>query len=267
LRPYETVTSVKRVAAGHGVAPAESRQSAPAPTTPAARRRDRDAVSEAVDALREMIATGQIEPGAELSQVSLAKTIGVSTTPLREALRRLEAEGLVESRRNRSPRVPPFDAADLDAVYGSRIMLESLGIALAVPRLGQVQLEALQATGAEMRQATDLNRWDALHAAFHIGLMGPAGAPLGEEITRLMVRSDPYRRMSVRANGAAGRRLGDQEHEAILRACELRHPSDAALLLARHLARSALTVLANLAPDFEPVTVRGALQMVSSWAG
>jgi DNA-binding GntR family transcriptional regulator len=230
-----------------------------------ARRRDRDAVSDATDALRAMIATGQIEPGTELSQVSLARTIGVSTTPLREALRRLESEGLVESRRNRSPRVPPFDPADLDAVYGNRIMLEALGVALAVPRLGPEPLDVAQQLLREMRDTTDLLRWDALHAAFHVRLVGPEGAPLGLEIARLMGRSEHYRRMSVRADGGAGRRLGDDEHQAILAACQAGEAHRAALLLAQHLARSALTVIAHLAPDFDPATVRGALGVVIRW--
>lgn len=69
-----------------------------------------------VDRLRTMIVTGATVPGTYLSQVKLAAALGVSTTPLREALRQLEAEGLVESRRNRRPRVPPFNPRDLEGV-------------------------------------------------------------------------------------------------------------------------------------------------------
>lgn len=90
-------------------------------------RRDRDAVALAIDSLRTMIVTGEIPPGTALSQVELAGRIGVSTTPLREALRQLEAEGLVEPRRNRRPRVPPFDPDDVVSVYCGRVLLESLG--------------------------------------------------------------------------------------------------------------------------------------------
>lgn len=229
-------------------------------------RGDRDAVSVAVEALRAMIATGAIEPGTELSQVSLARTIGVSTTPLREALRQLESEGLVEARRNRSPRVPPFVPADLDAVYGNRIMLEALGIAQAVPHMSADALHAQHEILREMRREDDINRWDTLHAAFHAGLVGPDAAPLRQEIARLMTRSERYRRMSVRADSGDGRRAGDEEHHEILAACESGETHQAAVLLARHLARSALTVVANLAPDFDPAIVRGALQMVISWS-
>lgn len=225
-----------------------------------------DAVALATDALRAMIARGDIGPGAELSQVGLARTIGVSTTPLREALRRLESEGLVEVPRNRRPRVPAFDPADLDAVYGNRILIESLGVALAVPRLDAAALGALRDTLAAMAATTELGGWDVLHRSFHTGLVGADAAPLREEIGRLISRSERYRLLSVRADGGEGRRTGEHEHEEILAACEQGDAQGAATLLAHHLARSALTVIANLAPDFDPATVRGALQMVIGWA-
>jgi DNA-binding GntR family transcriptional regulator len=228
------------------------------------RHRDRDAVAEASEALRTMILTGEIAPGAELSQVRLAEMIGVSTTPLREALRRLEAEGLVESRRNRRSRVLPFDPADLDAVYCHRVLIESLSVSLTVPRLQSAQVEAQWGRLAELRRAADPRHWDAVHATFHAALVAGVNPPLRQDIARLMARSDRYRRMSVRSDDSAGRRVGDAEHEAILVACAAGEGQQAAGLLARHLTRSALTVLAHLAPDYDPAAVRGALQMVLS---
>ena len=91
-----------------------------------------------------LIVRGALAPGRELSQVELARRTGVSTTPLREALRRLEAEGLVESRRNRRPRVRPFDCQDLDSVYAARVLLEPLALRLTVPRLTAGDLSALR---------------------------------------------------------------------------------------------------------------------------
>ncbi len=232
------------------------------------RTRDRDAVSIAHDALRQMIVTGDIPPGSELSQVKLAETIGVSTTPLREALRRLEAEGLVESRRNRRHRVPPFDPAELDAVYCHRVLLESLAISLSVPGMTGDDLGALRADLSAMRAAADdPAAWDAAHASFHLGLVSRCTPPLREQIAGFMARSARYRRMSVLGDDPAGRSTGDSEHEAIVEACAAGDSREAALLLARHLARSALTLLAHLAPDTDPVSVRSALQMVMDGAG
>jgi DNA-binding GntR family transcriptional regulator len=123
---------------------------------------------------------------------------------------------------------------------------------------------AIEAQLAAMRAATDAAAWDTAHAAFHAGLVSPCSAPLRREIAKLMARSDRYRRMSVRGDEPAGRAAGDAEHEAILGACRAGDADAAAVLLARHLTRSALTLLAHLAPDADPVGVRSALQLVMS---
>jgi DNA-binding GntR family transcriptional regulator len=216
-----------------------------------------------------MLLNGQLAPGAELSQVGLARRLGISTTPLREALRQLEAEGLVETRRNRRPRVPPFDPLDLEAVYSGRVVLESLGIALSVPLMTDDDYDALRTSVDEMRDAgivADFSRWEPAHLAFHAGLIARCGPPLRQQILTLAARSDRYRRMSVLGQHPAGWVVGEAEHEALLEACMKRDPRAAAGLLARHLTRSALTVVAHLAPDADPVGVRLALQMVLSWA-
>jgi len=225
-----------------------------------------DATTRALETLRAMVVSGQLAPGAELTQVGLAHQLGVSTTPVREALRRLEAEGLLESQRNGRPRVPSFDPEDLDGLYASRVMVEALGVALSAPMLDERRLADVRGELAAMRAAVDPADWDAAHAGFHLSLMAGAGAPLRDEIARLVARSDRYRRMSVRIDDGVGRRLGDEEHAAILHACESGDGRGAALLLARHLTRSALTLIAHLEPGYDPVAVRGALQMVMSWA-
>ena len=226
-----------------------------------------DAVTRAAAALRTMIASGQIAPGSGLTQVGLAQEIGVSTTPVREALRLLEAEGLLESQHNGRPRVPSFDPADLDGVYCNRVLLESLGVALSAPRLSAEQLTAARVHLQAMRDAEDPAVWDGAHASFHLGLMAGNSDALQQEISRLVTRSDLYRRLSVRVDDSDGRRVGDEEHAAILAACQARDGAQAALLLARHLTRSAITLIAHLEPGYEPAAVRAALQMVTSWAG
>ncbi|MEN3284803.1 MAG: hypothetical protein V7607_5943 [Solirubrobacteraceae bacterium] len=240
------------------------------PVQDSAPRRSRDAVAEAFDELRARILAGDIAPGTELSQVQLARELGVSTTPLREALRRLEAEDLVEARRNRRPRVPVFDVTDVDTLYCSRVLLESLGISLAVPRMTAEDIEALRTTLEEMGAAAERNdsaAWDVLHIAFHMGLVAGCSEPMRRQIASLMARSDRYRRMSIAATDAAGgRATGAAEHAAILAACDAGEPRTAALLLSQHLARSAIVVVAHFAPDTDPVSVRRALQMVMSWA-
>jgi DNA-binding GntR family transcriptional regulator len=240
---------------------------APARTVALTRDRSRDAMARTTETLRQMILSGEIAPGAELSQVELARMVGVSTTPVREALRQLEVEGLVESRRNRRPRVPAFDPGDLDAVYCTRVLLESLAISITVPRMSRAELAEIGGDLDAMREAgshEDLAAWDIAHTSFHTRLIFGCEPALRRQIRLMMSRADHYRRMSVLSERPFGWRLGESEHAAILDACETRDPQLAAVLLSRHLARSARAVLAHLAPEREAVSLDAALRMVGA---
>jgi DNA-binding GntR family transcriptional regulator len=222
----------------------------------------RDAVALATERLRQLIVTGEILPGSELSQVRLAQMTGVSTTPVREALRRLEVEGLVESRHNHRPRVPAFDADDLDAVYAGRILLETTAMAITVPAMTSADVNALDEDLEAMRTAgrvEDVEAWDAAHACFHERLVGGCGEALRRQIQMLMARSLRYRRMSVLGERPHGWSTGEAEHGSILAACERRDAAAAAELLATHLARSAVSVLAHLGDGEPPAAIVAAL--------
>jgi DNA-binding GntR family transcriptional regulator len=213
-----------------------------------------DAVERAHSALRTLILEGVLEPGSQLSQVELARRTGVSTTPLREALRRLEAEGLVESRRNRRPRVRPFACDDLDSVYAARVLLEPLAVRITVPRLSYGDLGELRERLSAMRLAAmpegeegsmwDPSAWERAHQAFHLLLINGAPKPLRDQIETLMARADRYRRIAVGADSAAGRAQGDAEHGAIVEACEAGEAELAARVLRSQLTRAARTVQA-----------------------
>ncbi|HLW93858.1 MAG TPA: GntR family transcriptional regulator [Solirubrobacteraceae bacterium] len=215
---------------------------------------ERDSVARAHAQLRGLILDGVLAPGSQLSQVALARLTGVSTTPLREALRRLEAEGLVESRRNRRPRVRPFACDDLDSVYAARVLLEPLAVRITVPRLSFGDLSEVRERLAAMRLAAlpeddehaiwDPSAWERAHHAFHLLLINGAPKPLRDEIETLMARADRYRRVSVGADSAAGRAQGDSEHGEIVEACEAGDAEKAARVLRAHLTRSARTVQA-----------------------
>ena len=78
--------------------------------------------------------TGSSPPGAVMSQVALAEELGISRTPLREALRMLQSEGLVEGEPNRRVRVAPMTRTDLEELCVMRVTLEAEAIRLSVPR-------------------------------------------------------------------------------------------------------------------------------------
>jgi DNA-binding GntR family transcriptional regulator len=225
--------------------------------------RRRDAVAIATERLRQLIVTGEIPPGSELSQVKLAEMTGVSTTPVREALRQLEVEGLVEARHNRRPRVPAFDPDDLDAVYCSRILLEATAIAVTIPTMTEVDLGAIGEDLEAMREAgrlEDIDAWELAHSSFHTRLVDGCGPALRRQIRLMMSRSYRYRRMSVLGERPYGWSTGETEHMAILRACERRETEAAAVLLAVHLARSAFSVLEHLGPGLAGAAMPAALR-------
>jgi len=209
-----------------------------------------DAVARAHAQLHGLIVRGVLAPGTQLSQVELARRTGVSTTPLREALRRLEAEGLVESRPNRRPRVRPFACDDLDSVYAARVMLEPLALRLTVNRRCPIDAAALREALTTMRRYAgpedvslwERSAWEQAHHGFHLRLIDAAPGPLREQIETLIARADRYRRIAIREDTPAGRAAGDAEHEAIVVALEAGDADAAAAMLCTQLARSARTV-------------------------
>jgi len=215
--------------------------------------------------LREMLLNGEIVPGTVISQVKLARELGVSTTPLREAMRLVQSEGLLIAEHNQRSRVAPMDPKDIDAVAASRVLLEALAIRLAVPQLSTADdtalREDLDAMG-QAAQAADLHAWEPVHKRFHRRLINGCDAQLGRLVEPLADRSERYRRFSMFGSPAQTWAIGNEEHEAIAEACLARDPERASVLLARHYARSALTVLAKSAPEEDPAAVRAALQFV-----
>lgn len=215
-----------------------------------------------------MILTGEIKPGELLSQVKLAREFGVSTTPLREAMRQLQGEGLLISEPNRRARVAALDVQNLDAVYAERILLEALGIALSVPLFTDADLERLQTLQTTMTASAateDLDPWNRAHSEFHELLVRHASEPLTQTIRLFSERGERYRKMSVLGDSPRGWTAAAAEHQSIIDAVIERAAHRAAGELARHLARTAITIVAHLSPEGDARATRTAVQMVSSW--
>src|SRR5947209_10463446 len=104
--------------------------------------------------LRQRILDGTMSPGSILSQVQLAEQLGVSRTPLREALRLLQEERLVLAEHNHRVQVTDINLQEVESLYASRIMLEPLALALTVPQLAQKELDALARALDAMRGAS-----------------------------------------------------------------------------------------------------------------
>lgn len=216
--------------------------------------------------LRRLILDGAIPNGASISQVELAERLGVSRTPLREAMRMLQAEGMVEAERNRRAHITALDVGDIDTVYGCRVLLEATGVLVTVPTLNEAKLSELTQAVREMRKhASDPNAeiWARAHRRFHRALIPEAGRGFARTLATYFDRAERFRRMFQTEEIASGVRLVE-EHEAILRACKAKQASKAASLVARHSARAALALMAHIAPEREPTLVRTALQLFSA---
>jgi DNA-binding GntR family transcriptional regulator len=136
-----------------------------------------------VTAVRELILRGDFPPGARLGEVELAERLGVSRTPVREALGRLAAEGLVEIAPNRGARVTSWTVAELEDVFDLRTALEPRLTALAVPRADAVAVAALEELAGAMLVVgapgpdQDLDALVPLNRTFHGRLVALADQP------------------------------------------------------------------------------------------
>ena len=221
--------------------------------------------------LRTMILDGVFPPGSMLSQVKLAESLGVSRIPLREALRMLQKEGLIEAEHNQRARVPSFEPSIVDSLYASRILLEALGIRLTIPSINQEDVQFLKQTLVELDEVAanlDLNAWEVPHRRFHRLLVLHAEDSILQRIASLSDQCEYYRRLYYQLVSqhypTRSAEVIAAEHRSIANACMQGNADLAAYLLARHYARTALTVLGQMAPEFDPIAVRMALQIVGA---
>jgi len=214
--------------------------------------------------LRTAILRGQLEAGEVLSQVQLAEQYGVSRTPLREALRLLEREGLMLSEARRRVRVAPFSLEDLEQVYAMRIGLETLGIRLTIPNLDEparTHLADLERTVRGHADNQDYESWHEPHQEFHRALVAAAGPRILGQSDVLADHAERYRYCTT-TMAAQSWENGTREHKTLLDAALRGDTGEAVRTLARHYARVALSAAALIDPEHDPRAIREALRLV-----
>jgi DNA-binding GntR family transcriptional regulator len=128
--------------------------------------------------LRHDILSGVLPPGERLIEEQLTSRFGISRAPLREALRELAQQGLVEHLPRRGVRVADLSAADVDELFGLRDVLERYAMTLALPLASTQRLDGLTAAWKEMAEAAaegDAFRENEAHRQFHIEVVALAG--------------------------------------------------------------------------------------------
>ena len=190
-----------------------------------------------VDHLREEILSSRLAPGTELGEVALARSLGVSRGPLREALGQLAAEGLVTIAPRRGAFVTRLTRQEFVDAYQVREALESLAIKLAVPRLGDQDRAELHRMCAEMEaeaKAGNTDRFFEINRAFHGYLVHASGNQKLEAVHgQLVAQMGRLMRKSAELRG--GLEQSAAEHREILAAVDAGDPALAAQLLEDHI--------------------------------
>jgi DNA-binding GntR family transcriptional regulator len=210
-----------------------------------------------VDHLREEILSSRLAPGEELGEVALARSLGISRGPLREALGQLAAEGLVTIVPRRGAVVKRLTHQEFIDAYQVREALESLAIKLAVPRLTGADKAELHRMSEEMEraaQAGDTDRFFDINRRFHARLVQASGNQKLEEVHgQLVAQMARLLKQSVELRG--GMVQSATEHRAILEAVDAGDPLLAARLLEEHIEvpqRMLRAVAAHAMPEPEP---------------
>ncbi len=194
-------------------------------------------VDQVYSAIRERISSGSLPRGARVHQEDLAEELGVSRTPVREALRRLAAEGLVEMRTNRGARVADVDQVGMRVSYEARTVIEPGAARLAAARRPPEPLARMRAAVlAQRRSLRNVQRSFEANREFHLALAAASGndvlvqfaerlwvARIGETIYERQVQTQERMLLDVR------------EHEQIIEAIEAGDGRRAEALARRHL--------------------------------
>jgi DNA-binding GntR family transcriptional regulator len=202
-----------------------------------------------LDTLREDILRGTLPAGARLGEVELADRLGVSRTPVREALSRLAAEGLVELVPNRGARVASWTVDELEGVFALRSLLEPQLTALAVPHAAPADLDELDLLAARMVELgdRDLDALVPLNRAFHDRLVALAAAPALATALAGAVHS-PLVARNFHAYDAASLHRSTAHHVEIVAALRAGDPEWARAVMTAHI-RNARAVMVRAAAE------------------
>jgi DNA-binding GntR family transcriptional regulator len=191
--------------------------------------------------LRDAILAGDYAPGTRIRQEDLADRHGASRVPVREALRMLEAEGLLTLVANTGAWVARLTLADCEELYRIRERIEPLLVAYSVPRLEPTAIDHLARLADEMEDASDVEQFLALDREFHLGSYAAADtAVLGDLVLGLWNRTQHYRRAFTRVFRSEGERSVHHDHHLLVAAFRRGDIEEAERTLAAHIRRTRL---------------------------
>ncbi|WP_165311667.1 GntR family transcriptional regulator [Vibrio ziniensis] len=184
--------------------------------------------------LREAIVTGKINENAPIRQDEVAKAFNVSKIPVREALKRLEAEGLVLFQRNRGAVVAQISELELAQIFEIRVMLECEILRLAIPNMDEATLKRAEEICAGFENEEDVGRWSEHNWLFHNCLYQPAQRPIMLDMIRSLY-DKLERHLRLQMTIAQGKERANQEHRQLLDICRSKDVKKAVKFMRHHI--------------------------------
>lgn len=207
--------------------------------------------------IRDLILSGELEPGARIGQEALAQRFGTSRIPVRDALRQLESEGLVILVPNSSASVAKLDLAECLEIYKIRELIEPLALAEAIPFMTDADVEALERAAAEIERTDDSDEFLRLDREFHLSSYRAAPMPrLKDLVERYWNTTQQYRRAFISLVWKDSHWIIFYEHRLLVEAIKRRDKIDAGNVLAMHIRRTriALERHKELFPEARPAS-------------
>lgn len=199
----------------------------------------------AYDKVREKILSGDLPPGSVINQATLARTIGISTTPLREALRRLKAEGLVELGAHRDAKVTELRAEENRDLLEMRLSLDPLAASLAAQRRTKDDIAEIRASLDGLRAMPSNPDYEHLlhHRRYHRAIYRAShNELLIETMESLWDKADRYRRFALEVDrGPEARAKKDEEHRLLAETIIAGDSDGAAAVMTEHVDTSVAT--------------------------
>lgn len=208
---------------------------------------------EVVAALREMIVKGELEPGARIVEQELSQQLGVSRTPIREAIKTLVLDGLIDSPVHRGARVKPLEAEEIQSLFDVISVLEALAAERAAHNLKPGELSKLETLHRNMRAAfknENRPRYFELNSAIHEYLMlHSANEILLDTHARLMLRASRGRYLAI----LSGVRWSEamEQHESLMQALRDRDAEAAFKIWRNHLTMTGEALLQTMQSQTE----------------
>lgn len=193
-------------------------------------------VERVTEKIRQLILDGTYKPGDKLSQIELAQRLGVSRTPVREAIRQLQKDELVELYPNRGAIVVRMTADELLQHLEMRAQLEAWLMRLAIPIISEADLKRAEALVEEMNHCSD-ERWEELNRQFHRTLYRAARRPVIENtVSSLSIKT--YRPLKELFHRTRNRKRSGREHLEIIKLIRKRDTDAAAYYIETHIMRN-----------------------------